>query len=59
MSATIRNAINNEILRLTVERDNLRRATSDVDGVMGSAYQRQLDGLESQIRELQDFLAKG
>jgi len=59
MSATIRNAINNEILRLTVERDNLRRSVQGVYGVMGSAYQKQLDGLESQIRELQNYLAKG
>lgn len=59
MKPTVTNAINNEIMRLTVERDNLRRLTSDVDGHMGQAYKKQLDALDSQIQELQEHLAKG
>jgi len=57
MSPTISQALKNEISRLKVERDNLRRSTQGVYGVMGSAYKKQLDVLDSQIQELKDYLA--
>jgi flagellar biosynthesis chaperone FliJ len=57
MSPTIIQAINHEIFRLKGKRDSLRRSTERAyNGVMSSSYQRQLDGLDSQIQELQSFL---
>ena len=35
MSPTVSQALKNEISRLKVERDNLRRSSRDVYGVMG------------------------
>jgi len=57
MSPTVSQALKNEITRLKFERDSLRRSTRDVYGVMGNAYKKQLDGLDSQIQELQEHLA--
>ena len=57
MTPTVSQALKNEITRLKVKRDNLRRSTRDFYGVIGNAYKKQLDGLDSQIQELQDYLA--